>query len=208
MIGAVQQRDAADEGWLKPCGSAIVGTAIELEGKVVHPSQLIACVGRTIGAMRDLLVISFFSLLAVGASGDGDDIRLKVVASEDSQIPMCYLGRVQIADDRIAVQTVDSEYRDFERTRQLTMVELTKLKKIITRASFFSLPKVVGCVTSATYERRLWIEVAGRDHSVVLRDRCSCPKCASTPQETDRAYAVWEAIRSMAQFAMAEACPK
>jgi hypothetical protein len=45
--GAAEQRDAADEGWLEPCGSAIVGTVIMLEGKVVHPSQLIASVRRT-----------------------------------------------------------------------------------------------------------------------------------------------------------------
>jgi hypothetical protein len=44
---AAQQRDAADEGWLEPYGSAIVGTVIVLEGRVVHPSQLIASVGRT-----------------------------------------------------------------------------------------------------------------------------------------------------------------
>jgi hypothetical protein len=44
---AVEQRDAADEGWLEPCGKAIVGSVIVLEGKVVHPSQLIASVRRT-----------------------------------------------------------------------------------------------------------------------------------------------------------------
>ncbi len=45
MCGAAEQRDAADQGWLEACGSAIVGTVIVLEGEVVHPSQLIASVG-------------------------------------------------------------------------------------------------------------------------------------------------------------------
>jgi hypothetical protein len=44
---ATQQRDAADEGWLEPSRSTMVGTVIVDEGKVVHPSQLIASVGRT-----------------------------------------------------------------------------------------------------------------------------------------------------------------
>ena len=52
MSRAAQQRDAADEGWLDACGSAIVGTVIVLEGRVVHPSQLIASVGRTQGGER------------------------------------------------------------------------------------------------------------------------------------------------------------
>ncbi len=44
VIGAVEQRDAADEGRLEPCGSTMVDTVIVGEGKVVHPSQLIASV--------------------------------------------------------------------------------------------------------------------------------------------------------------------
>jgi hypothetical protein len=46
-VRAAEQRDAADEGWLDARGSAIVGSAIVLEGKVVRPSQLIASVGWT-----------------------------------------------------------------------------------------------------------------------------------------------------------------
>ncbi len=42
-----EQRDAADEGRLEACGSAMVGTVIVDEGKVVRPSQLIASVGPT-----------------------------------------------------------------------------------------------------------------------------------------------------------------
>ncbi len=45
--GAVQQRDAADEGRLDAYGSIIVGTVIVNKGKVVRPSQLIARVGLT-----------------------------------------------------------------------------------------------------------------------------------------------------------------
>ncbi len=48
MNEAVQQRDAADEGRLEPCGSIVVGTIIVNEGKVVRPSQLIASVRRLI----------------------------------------------------------------------------------------------------------------------------------------------------------------
>ncbi len=44
---AVEQRDAADEGRLEPCGSIIVGKIIVNQGKVVRPSQLIASVRRT-----------------------------------------------------------------------------------------------------------------------------------------------------------------
>jgi hypothetical protein len=45
--GAVQQRDAADEGRLEQCGSTIIGNKVIVnEGKVVRPSQLIASVGR------------------------------------------------------------------------------------------------------------------------------------------------------------------
>ncbi len=45
---AAQQRDAADEGRLDPCGSIVVGTVIVNQGKVVRPSQLIASVGQTV----------------------------------------------------------------------------------------------------------------------------------------------------------------
>ena len=48
--GAAQQRDAADEGRLEPCGSIIVGNeAIVNNGEAVRPSQLIASVGRAAG---------------------------------------------------------------------------------------------------------------------------------------------------------------
>ena len=47
MSGAAEQRDAADEGRLEPCGSAIIGALIVTEGEVVRPSQLIASVIRT-----------------------------------------------------------------------------------------------------------------------------------------------------------------
>jgi hypothetical protein len=47
MHGAVQQRDAADEGRLEPCGNIMVGKVIVNEGKVVRPSQLIASVRPT-----------------------------------------------------------------------------------------------------------------------------------------------------------------
>jgi hypothetical protein len=47
MCGAVQQRDAADEGRLDQCGSTIIGYKVIVDqGKVVRPSQLIASVGR------------------------------------------------------------------------------------------------------------------------------------------------------------------
>jgi hypothetical protein len=42
--GAVEQRDAADEGRLEACGSILVGTVIVNQSKVVRPSQLIASV--------------------------------------------------------------------------------------------------------------------------------------------------------------------
>ena len=44
---AVEQRDAADEGRLEPGGSAIIGTIIVNQNKVVRPSQLIASVRPT-----------------------------------------------------------------------------------------------------------------------------------------------------------------
>ena len=44
---AVEQRDAADEGRLEAYGSAMVGTLIVNQRRVVRPSQLIASVGRT-----------------------------------------------------------------------------------------------------------------------------------------------------------------
>jgi hypothetical protein len=45
MCGAVQQRDAADEGRLDQCGSTIIGYKVIVDqGKVVRPSQLIASV--------------------------------------------------------------------------------------------------------------------------------------------------------------------
>ena len=47
MCGAIQQRDAADEGRLDAYGGAIIGALIVSEGGVVRPSQLIASVGRT-----------------------------------------------------------------------------------------------------------------------------------------------------------------
>ncbi len=54
MKDAAEQRDAADEGRLEPCGSAMVGTLIVNQGKVVRPSQLIASVGRTVGSARQV----------------------------------------------------------------------------------------------------------------------------------------------------------
>ncbi len=50
--GATEQRDAADEGRLEPCGSILVGTVNVNHGKVVRPSQLIASVGRAIESAR------------------------------------------------------------------------------------------------------------------------------------------------------------
>jgi len=50
MEGAVQQRDAADEGRLEASGSIVVGSAIVYEGSVVRPSQLIASVRRTVAS--------------------------------------------------------------------------------------------------------------------------------------------------------------
>jgi hypothetical protein len=46
--GAVQQRDAADEGRLEAYGSIVVGTVIVNQGEVVRPSQLIASVRRSV----------------------------------------------------------------------------------------------------------------------------------------------------------------
>jgi hypothetical protein len=48
--GAIEQRDAADEGRLEPCGDIVVGNKVIVNhGEVVRPSQLIASVKR---AMR------------------------------------------------------------------------------------------------------------------------------------------------------------
>jgi hypothetical protein len=48
MNRVAQQRDAADEGRLEPCGDMIAGNEVIVdEGKVVRPSQLIASVGQT-----------------------------------------------------------------------------------------------------------------------------------------------------------------
>ncbi len=47
MDGAIQQRDAADEGRLDAYGDVFIGTVIANEGEVVRPSQLIASVRRT-----------------------------------------------------------------------------------------------------------------------------------------------------------------
>ncbi len=44
MDAAGEQRDAADEGRLEPCGTTMIGRDIVNEGKVVRPSQLIASV--------------------------------------------------------------------------------------------------------------------------------------------------------------------
>jgi hypothetical protein len=44
---AVEQRDAAGEARLEPCGRALIGAPIVNEGEVVRASQLIASVGRT-----------------------------------------------------------------------------------------------------------------------------------------------------------------
>jgi hypothetical protein len=50
MGGAAEQRDAADEGRLEPCGSTIVGNKVIVnQGEVVRPSQLIASVRLTCG---------------------------------------------------------------------------------------------------------------------------------------------------------------
>jgi hypothetical protein len=46
-FGAVEQRDAADEGRLDAGGSTVVGQVIVNEGEIVRPSQLIASVGPT-----------------------------------------------------------------------------------------------------------------------------------------------------------------
>ncbi len=46
--GAVEQRDAADEGRLEASGNAMVGRVIVNQGGVVRPSQLIASVGRAV----------------------------------------------------------------------------------------------------------------------------------------------------------------
>jgi hypothetical protein len=47
MDGAAEQRDAADEGRLEPCGDAASARVIVNEDAVVRPSQLIASVRLT-----------------------------------------------------------------------------------------------------------------------------------------------------------------
>ncbi len=47
--GAAEQRDAADEERLKPCGASSSARVIVTEGEVVRPSQLTASVRRAIG---------------------------------------------------------------------------------------------------------------------------------------------------------------
>jgi hypothetical protein len=48
VCGAVEQRDAADEGRLEACGSIVIGNKLIVnQGRVVRPSQLIASVGPT-----------------------------------------------------------------------------------------------------------------------------------------------------------------
>ena len=48
-MGAIQQRDAADEGRLEPYGSIIVGNEVIVNrARSVRPSQLIASVRQTI----------------------------------------------------------------------------------------------------------------------------------------------------------------
>jgi hypothetical protein len=54
VIGAAQQRDAADEGRLEPCGRTVVGTVIVNEGEIVRPSQLIASVRPTSRGARSV----------------------------------------------------------------------------------------------------------------------------------------------------------
>jgi hypothetical protein len=47
-LGAVEQRDAADEGRLEASGNIFVGNKVIVnQGEVVRPSQLIASVRRT-----------------------------------------------------------------------------------------------------------------------------------------------------------------
>jgi hypothetical protein len=53
LDAVAEQRDAADEGRLEPCGSIVVGTVIVNEGRVVRPSQLIASVRQTKGDSDD-----------------------------------------------------------------------------------------------------------------------------------------------------------
>ncbi len=78
MGGVAEQRDAADEGWSEPCGRAIVGTIIVLEGKVVHPSQLIASVRQTkgnramLGAVVSMVLLAATPVSVSGTWGHGD----------------------------------------------------------------------------------------------------------------------------------------
>jgi hypothetical protein len=66
--GAVQQRDAADEGRLEPCGSTIFGEQSHRErAAVVRPSQLIASVRRTFGGImrRRWTLVAMVGITAV-----------------------------------------------------------------------------------------------------------------------------------------------
>jgi hypothetical protein len=52
--GAIEQRDAADEGRLDAYGTIVVGNEVIVnQGKVVRPSQLIASVRQTERSARD-----------------------------------------------------------------------------------------------------------------------------------------------------------
>jgi len=53
MGGAVQQRDAADEGRSEASGTILGGMVIVNQGKVVRPSQLIPGVRPTIGECEE-----------------------------------------------------------------------------------------------------------------------------------------------------------
>jgi hypothetical protein len=78
--GAIQQRDAADEGRLEPCGGIIFGRVIVDESEVVRPSQLIASVIRTQrrgdgGSMRTWrrVAVTVVSVLGLGCASEAGD---------------------------------------------------------------------------------------------------------------------------------------
>jgi hypothetical protein len=171
-------------------------------------SQLNSSVGRTIGGiMQNVVLLTTLSLLSLAASGGQVDDSLKVVAGEDSQIPNCYLRRILITDGKVVVELTDAEYRDVERTRELSADQLAEVRNAVVREKFFSLPKVLGCLTSATYERHVWVEIPGANTQWCYGTAVTA-QAVHLRRRQDRGYKVWEAIRATAEFALGEACKK
>ncbi len=147
------------------------------------------------------------ALVALALQAAPTSAELVVRASEEpGMVPACYLRSVLISGGQIRVVAIDERYGESERVRRFSATELARLRRVVERVRFSSLPSKVGCLPTEASERYIVVNVNGQAHAVRVFERGNHPTCLSSAKVTDRAFAVWEEIQAAAAFAVSKTC--